>query len=89
MDQLVQFARIVCDCGTCSVPGSDQECFCPQCNSRLHTPLWVDCLTVIPFYWLLDFYPQYVRPRYGSLAVFALANVVFLLAVVFRCDASS
>ena len=56
---------------------------CPQCNSRLHTPLWVVCLTLIPLYWLLDFYPQYVRPLYGSLAVFALANVVFLLAVVF------
>ncbi len=46
-------------------------------------PIWVACLTLIPLYWLLDFYPQYVRPLYGSLAVFALANVVFVVAFVF------
>jgi len=56
---------------------------CPQCNSRLHMPLWVGCLTVIPLYWLLYFYPRYVHPLYGSLAVFALANGVFLIAFVF------
>jgi hypothetical protein len=56
---------------------------CPHCNSRLHTPLWVAFLTVIPFYWLLGFYPRYVRPLYGSPAVFAFVLVVYLIAFVF------
>ena len=46
-------------------------------------PLWVVCLGAIPIYWLLYFYPLCVRPLYGSPAVFALANVVFLIAFVF------
>ena len=55
---------------------------CPQCNARLHMPLWVACLTVIPFYGLLSF-PRYVSPLYGGQAVFALAVVVYGIAFAF------
>jgi len=46
-------------------------------------PLWVACLTVIPFYGLLGFYPRYLRPSYGSPAVFAFVLVVYLIVFVF------
>jgi hypothetical protein len=58
---------------------------CPQCHSRLRMPLWVACLTVIPLFWLLDLYPQYVQPLHGGLTMFLLALVVFMATFVFLC----